>query len=361
MNCLFSISLLVLAFLMLPLTNLQADACTRALFTAGEGIVITGRTMDWKEDMSSNLWVFPKGIKREGLAGENSIKWTSKYGSIVVSAYDIGTADGLNDAGLAANLLFLAESEYGVEKKNTPKVAVSLWAQYVLDNYATVKEAVEALKKEPFTIITATLPNGVAAKVHLSISDKSGDSAIFQYIEGKLKIYHGKEFTVMTNSPEYSEQLALNKYWQSIGGLVFLPGTNRASDRFARAYFLINAIPREIAKDYIGGVPGHTLDNQAIASVLSVMRGVSVPLGITTPDEPNISSTIWRVIADHKNMVLYFDSATSPNTFWIQMADLDLKAGAPVKKLTVAGGKIYSGNAASNLEETPSFEFLAVR
>ena len=32
---------------------------------------------------------------------------------------------------------------------------------------------------------------------------------------------------------------------------------------------------------------------QAVASVMSVMRAVSVPLGITTPDQPNISSTIW--------------------------------------------------------------------
>lgn len=355
------VSLLVSVFVVLSMVIMPAYACTRALFTADDGITITGRTMDWKEDMLTDLWVFPKGIKRDGLAGVNSIKWTSKYGSVVVSVYDLATADGFNEAGLAANLLFLAESDYGVTKGKKPQMALSLWAQYVLDNYATVAEAVEALKKEPFTLVTATLPNGVVAKIHLSISDKSGDSAILQYIEGKLKIYHGKEFSVMTNSPEYSEQLALNKYWQNIGGLVFLPGTNRASDRFARAYFLINAIPRTIAKEYIRGVPGKNLDNQAVASVLSVMRGVSVPLGITTPNEPNISSTIWRTLADHKNMVLYFDSATSPNTFWVKMDDMDFKVGAPIKKLAVAEGHIYSGNVASQFVPTPSFEFLAIR
>ena len=48
----------------------------------------------------------------------------------------------------------------------------------------------------------------------------------------------------MTNSPVYDKQLALNEYWKDVGGLVFLPGTNRAADRFARASFLLGAIPR---------------------------------------------------------------------------------------------------------------------
>ena len=37
------------------------------------------------------------------------------------------------------------------------------------------------------------------------------------------------------------------------------------------------------------------------------MRAVSVPLGITTPNEPNISSTLWRTVSDQKNLVYYFE------------------------------------------------------
>jgi choloylglycine hydrolase len=39
----------------------------------------------------------------------------------------------------------------------------------------------------------------------------------------------------MTNSPTYDQQLALNRYWEQIGGTTMLPGTNRAADRFVRA------------------------------------------------------------------------------------------------------------------------------
>lgn len=336
-----------------------AAACTRAVYIGTGETVITGRSMDWAEDMHANLWAFPRGMERDGAAGTNTPKWISKYGSVVASGYDLGSADGMNEKGLVANLLFLAESDYG-DTEGKPALSMALWAQYVLDNFASVSEAVDALEKEPFRVVTAELPNGKTAQLHLAISDPSGDSAIFEYLDGELVIHHGKQYTVLTNSPSYDKQLALNAYWQGIGGLTFLPGTNRAADRFARASFLIGAIPTEVAPGYIDAVPDHSFQNQAAASVLSVMRSVSVPLGITTPGEPNIASTLWRTVADQKNKVYFFDSATSPNAFWVPLKDLDLSEGAPVKKLTVAGGAIHSGNAAKDFVPAEPFKFMSV-
>ena len=336
-----------------------AAACTRAVYVGSEETVITGRSMDWAEDMHTNLWVFPRGMERDGAAGPDSPTWTAKYGSVVASGYDIGSADGMNEEGLVANLLFLAESDYG-GTEGKPPLSMALWAQYVLDNFATVAEAVTELEKEPFRVQTAELPNGKTAQLHLAISDATGDSAIFEYLGGKLVIHHGKEYRVLTNSPSYEQQLALNAYWEQIGGLTFLPGTNRAADRFARASFLIQAIPTEVAPGYISAVPNHTFANQAAASVLSVMRSVSVPLGITTPGEPNIASTLWRTVADQKNRVYFFDSSTSPNAFWVPLADLDFSPGAPVKKLALAGGAVFSGNAAGDFVESQPFTFMHV-
>ncbi|MFO7476993.1 MAG: linear amide C-N hydrolase [Methyloceanibacter sp.] len=335
-----------------------ADACTRAVYLGSEDLVITGRTMDWLEDMHSDLWSFPAGMKRNGAGGADTPEWVSKYGSLIVAGYNIGSADGMNEKGLVANLLYLAESDYG-DPAGKPILSISLWAQYVLDNFATVAEAVDALRPEPFRIVAPMLPNGKGAQLHLSISDATGDSAIFEYIDGKLLIHHGRQFRVMTNSPRYDDQLALNTYWESIGGLTFLPGTNRASDRFARAWFLIGAIPTEIMPAIISAVPSESYANQAVASVTGVMRSVSVPLGITTPGEPNIASTLWRTISNQRDKILFFDSATSPNAFWVPLGELDLGEGAQVKKLVMAGGKIYVGNAASAFEPAEPFEFLS--
>jgi choloylglycine hydrolase len=317
--------------------------------------------MDWSEDMHSDLWVFPRGIKRDGAAGPKSTTWTSKYGSLIVSGYDSGTTDGMNEKGLVANLLYLVESDYGKPNGEIPLLSISLWAQYVLDNFALVSEAVDALRKESFVVLAPVLPDGSPAQLHLAISDEEGDSAIFEYVDGKLTIHHGKQYKVMTNSPIFSKQLDLNAYWEAIGGLTFLPGTSRAADRFARASFLIGAIPKETSPQYLTAVPRHDFTNQAVASVMGVIRSVSVPLGITTPGEPNIASTLWRTVSDQKNKVYYFDSATSPNTFWVPLADLDLKENAPVKKLVTSRGKVYSGNAATNFEEARPFAFLPAK
>ena len=150
----------------------------------------------------------------------------------------------------------------------------------------------------------------------------------------------------MTNSPTFDEQLALDKYWEQIGGLTFLPGTNRASDRFARASFFIDALPQ--VSDGM----------KATAAVFSVIRGVSVPLGLTTPGQPNIASTVWRTVYDQKEKRMFFDSATSPNVFWVPLDTVDLSAGAPVKKLALKGGKTYSGDASGSLQPEKPFAFL---
>ncbi|MDP8234860.1 MAG: linear amide C-N hydrolase, partial [Candidatus Erginobacter occultus] len=321
-QCALGVALAAVSLVFIP--GREVEGCTRAVYIGEDDTVITGRSMDWAEDMQTNLWIFPRGLKRDGAAGPDSPEWTSRYGSVIASGYEIGTADGMNEAGLVANLLYLAEADYGT-LDGKPPLSISVWTQYVLDNFATVSETVDALREEPFRLLAPDFPNGKAAQLHLAVSDAGGDSAIFEYIDGKLVIHHGKQFQVMTNSPSYDQQLALNDYWEMIGGLTFLPGTNRAADRFARASFLINAIPRTTDKNYIKAVPDESYDSQAALSVLSVIRSVGVPLGITTPGQPNISSTIWRTVADQKNKVYYFDSATSPNVFWVPLSEIGLE------------------------------------
>jgi penicillin V acylase-like amidase (Ntn superfamily) len=329
-----------------------APACTRAVYLGSNGDVITVRSMDWAEDVLTNLWILPRGMHRTGEVGPHSVQWTSKYGSVIASGYDISTTDGMNEKGLVVNALWLVESVYPPHESGKAGLAISAWAQYVLDSYATVDEAVNALEQEPFVVVTAKVPGqDRLATLHFSISDSTGDSAIVEYLDGKQVIHHGKQFQVMTNSPTYDEQLALNEYWKQIGGTVMLPGTNRAADRFARASFYINAIPKS--------------DDQgiAVATAFSVIRNASVPYGISTPDQPNISSTRWRTVSDQKRLVYYFESALSPNTFWVNLHDVDFsEATGKVMELDLGKGQknVFSGNAVKDFKPAEPFKFLGL-
>ena len=195
--------------------------CTRVVYHGLKDIVMTARSMDWMSDLGTNLWILPRGLQRTGAVKPGGISWTSKYGSVVATAFEAATADGMNEKGLVVNLLYLAESDYGdplVQSEEKAALCVSDWAQYVLDNYAAVAEAVRSLKKEPFFVVALETPDGHAGTVHLAISNSTGDSAIIEYVNGKQIIHHGPEFQVMTNSPIYDEQLVLNTYWKGIGG-----------------------------------------------------------------------------------------------------------------------------------------------
>ncbi|WP_342052699.1 MULTISPECIES: linear amide C-N hydrolase [unclassified Cupriavidus] len=341
----------VLLFAMVLAWPATALSCTRFVYIGNDGDVITARSMDWKSDVATNLWIFPRGMQRDGAAGPRSIRWTSRYGSVVASGYDISTTDGLNEAGLSVNVLWLVESKYPADDGRRPLLSLAAWGQYVLDNFGTVREAVAALRTEPFTVVTDNVPGeSRLATLHLSMSDSTGDSAIVEYIDGRQVIHHDRAYQVMTNSPIFEEQLALNTYWKNIGGTTFLPGTNRSSDRFARASFYVNAIPK--SEDPV----------VALASVFSVIRNVSVPFGLTTPDEPNISSTRWRTVADHKRQLYFFESALTPNTFWVDLKRVDFsRETGKVMRLDLGPEQriVHAGDALRDFRPAPAFGFLS--
>jgi choloylglycine hydrolase len=181
--------------------------------------------------------------------------------------------------------------------------------------------------------------------LHLSISDATGDNAIFEFIGGKLVINHDRTYNVMTNSPVFSKQLALNDYWSGIPGTIMLPGTNRAADRFVRASYYIKTIRQ-------------TNDARiAVAGVFSVIRNCSVPYGISTKDQPNISSTRWRAVSDQKNLVYYFENVLTPNVFWVNLKKVDFSENASVKKLSLKNYETYAGDAQDSFKNASPFKF----
>ena len=103
-----------------------------------------------------------------------------------------------------ASLLFLPESIYSLPGDTRPAMGISIWTQYVLDNFATVREAVDELKRRLSALMLPRMPNGgPESTLHLTITDETGNTAVLEYLDGKLSIHEGKEYRVMTNSPRY--------------------------------------------------------------------------------------------------------------------------------------------------------------
>jgi penicillin V acylase-like amidase (Ntn superfamily) len=112
----------------------SAQACSRVLWAAPDGQVLVGRTQDWTEKAGHAFRVFPRGIERVGAVNENPRKWTSKYGSLVLTAYDSATHEGVNEEGLSGHILYLAEeAAFGERDASKEAISVMEWLQYYLD------------------------------------------------------------------------------------------------------------------------------------------------------------------------------------------------------------------------------------
>ena len=147
----------------------------------------------------------------------------------------------------------------------SPECMPGLWAQYLLDNAATVAEAVTLLNDVQIVMIET---HGHKATVHLAIEDADGDSAILEYLNGKLAVHHGRQYQIMTNDPTYDEQLALLKkqdYSKPSMDLP-IPGNVNAIDRFQRATYY-KAVLQEPKNE-----------REAVAGVLAIARQCLCPV-----------------------------------------------------------------------------------
>jgi|WetSurMetagenome_2_1015567.scaffolds.fasta_scaffold124579_2 penicillin V acylase-like amidase (Ntn superfamily) len=313
--------------------------CSRVMWVGADGHVIIGRNFDWFEDLKINGWVFPQGIQRDGLVKGNSMKWTSKYGSFVTTFYEIGVDEGVNEKGLEANALYLEESDYGKRDENRPGMTLTICVQFFLDNFATVDEAVKYLQNNDIQIVPILL-GGQPGVGHIVLGDLSGDNAIIEYVNGQLKIYHSKEYKIMTNTPPFDQQLANLKNYKPFGGDKPIPGSCNSDDRFVRASYFASQLPVSVKNV-----------NEAIMNVFSVMRNIAQPASknFGDPSYLDISPTVMTTILDLTNGVYYYSDFRSFDILWVKLGKLNFSKGSPIMKLDLVNNPNFAGDVTDKL------------
>lgn len=326
-----------------------AQACTRFLWNDNPLAVIVGRSMDWPESTQPLLTVLPRGMKRDGgragaamVVKDNPARWTSKYGSLVTTVYGIGTADGLNERGLGAHMLYLQATDFGPRDPAKPGLQAALWAQYLLDNAATVNEALALLDKVQVVMVET---HGHRANVHLAIEDAGGDSAIIEIVNGRQVVHHGREYRIMTNDPPYDQQIALLKThdFSKPSSDTPIPGNVKATDRFVRTAYFGAMLPQP------------KTEREAVASMLAVIRNVSVPFGAPYGGF-GIYNTEYRTAMNLSAQRYFFELTTSPNVLWTDLTQFKLAPGAPVMVLN-PDNLALSGDVTARIRKVPKAPF----
>lgn len=329
----------------------RADACTRVVYTGtaaseapgAQPLRIVGRSLDWKTPIPTNLYVYPRGMAKQGNTLPGSITWTSKYGAVYAVGYDGGVTEGMNEKGLVINGLFCKGTIYNNSSNdNLHPMSMAMFVAWLLDQNATTAEVVKVLSERDFSISGATFDGGTVSALHWGVTDAEGNTAVIEFVDGNINIYQG-DYPVLANDPTFPSMLAINDYWTKVGGANMLPGTVKSPDRFARASYFVNHVEKTSDPDL------------GFSIVRSIMMNVSVPYHYTVESEPNVSSTQWRSFANINDLRYYFDIVTNPGVYYIDLKKCNLNPGASVMKLDTSRETKIVGEANDHLKAVAPF------
>lgn len=329
----------------------KADACTRVVYTGDtasassptEVLRLVGRSLDWSTPIPTNLYVYPRGMKKKSNDKGKVIEWTSKYGAVYAVGYDAGITEGMNEKGLTINGLFCRGTVYNSPAQDdAPIMSLSVLVGWLLDSYATTQEVVDAVKNQDFKIVGATFDGGQVSTLHWGVTDETGNTAILEFQNGKLNIYEGDNLPVLTNEPPFPDMQAINSYWVGVGGQNFLPGSVKSPDRFARGYFFESNVERTNDAD------------TGLAIIRSILNNCSVPYKYSRGDK-NLSQTQWRSFANIRDRLYYFETVTDLGIYYVDLKKCDLRPGASVLFFDTSKSHDAIGDITSKLVKRAPF------
>ncbi len=284
----------LITILILLITVNAAQACTEVALSQ-QGNHIVARSFDWP-DSRVFLVINPIGYARKAVELPKHLKplhWHAKYRSLSFELANkqgklapYAVAGGMNSQGLVASVLWLNATQYPKPAANKPSLDSASLAQYVIDRYATVEEAIKGLKA---INVVPVKYHGVKAKLHLALFDKAGHIAFIEYLHGKMKVIEGQgvNYQVITNTAFPT----INGIYHTHSGL--LPTGYSSIARYLRA------------ADWIKYQPIFFTNRELIDYAFNLLTAVKEPA--SSPDP-----TQWYAVYDLKRGTVYFAKPCNP-------------------------------------------------
>jgi choloylglycine hydrolase len=289
------------AFLVLAsLFAAQTVACTTFCLKKGDEVLF-GKNYDWMIG-DGLVFVNKRGVEKSALVSgsETPARWVSKYGSVTFNQYGKDNpSGGMNEAGLVIELMWLEDTQYP-KSDSRPVVGVLEWIQYNLDISANVPEVIKN---------TQAVRIASPVKLHYLVSDKAGNAAAVEFLNGNLVVHTGETLVVsaLTNdtyerSLDYSKSVSLEK-----------AKTESSLDRFTRA--------ANQTKDF--GVKPKT-ETEAVSYAFEILSNVAQK-----------SATQWSIVYDQKRARIHFRSMQSQGVKTIDTRVFDYSCGSAVRVFDV--------------------------
>lgn len=334
--------------------NQNIFACTDFRLKANDKSILITRSMEYAEDMRSNIRTSPRGkaFSNKTPDGKDALAWKSKYGYVYADALDVPFAlDGLNEKGLSFEYLYLpGETQYQSipEGKNANAVPYFAFGDWVLGNFTSVDEVKAALKNLIVYSATVSGFGDMVFPVHASIFDASGKGIVVEFVAGKMNVFDN-DVGVFTNSPTYDWHVVnlrnyvnLSPYTPNpvkVGGMTFiatgqgsgmrgLPGDISPPSRFVKTALLVaTSFPPKDSADALN-IAQHIINN------VDITKGT-----VRAKDSGNdlIEYTQWVLFKDLTNKMFHFRTYNDLTIRSISLDKLDFSENAAELKMPMSG------------------------
>lgn len=165
---------------------------------------------------------------------------------------------------------------------------------------------------------------GEAWPQHIALEDASGDSAVLEYIQGRLVVYHGPQYTVLTNEPTLDKHLEGLKEYQPFGGEAPLPGGIDPASRFVRTASFLKTLPEPLD------------EREALAFLRGVMLRAATPFGAQDTSgsgSSNVRPARWLVLYELTKRTIYFMGCANLNPFQVNLRNIDFNEQASMLQI----------------------------
>lgn len=326
----------------------EAGACTRVIYHGADSLIVIGRSLDWMNPIPTNVYVYPRGMKKEGSDKAGAITWTSRYGAVYAVSYDAGITEGMNEKGLSVNGLFCKGTTYtNASNDNRAPISLAMFPGWILDLCATTQEARELLNGQNFSLYGATFDGGTTTTIHWGITDPTGDTMIVEFTGGVMYLYDvdGKKYPCMTNDPTWPSMTAIIDYWEKIGGEKALPGSVSSPDRCVRGNYFAKHVEPVTGADEGAAICRTVLNNSCVPYTYT----------LAAEGEPNVSMTQWRSFSNLRDLRYYFNMAIASGFWYVDLNKCDLRPGAPVVRMVPADHLDAVGDQTRNFQRVKPF------
>ena len=311
MRKLFASALSVLIFHALAINSIFP--CTTFCLKS-ETELLFGRNYDWHIEYGI-IFVNKKDVlKSAATEHKSAAQWISKYGSVTFNQFgrEFPTG-GINETGLVVELMWLEGTEYPSEDKRPEVGGILQWIQYQLDNFSTVEEVIESDKL--IRIPRRSVP------VHFLITDSKGNSAVIEFLNGKLAAHSGNElkYSVLANDTYESSEEFYEQYLKS-GDEIILYSENNSMNRFGKTCAMIDRI-------------WHTGKQPSVEYAFDILNEVSQG-----------ESTKWSIVYDINNRKIFYKTNSNKAVRNIDMKSLDFGCSKPVMMIDISKGKNVNVN-----------------